>query len=239
MTENIYKVQLENIFEGPMDLLVYLIRKNEVDIYEIPISLITDRYLAYIEWMKSMNVDIAGDFLVMAATLVQIKSRMLLPTYGAADEEDPLQEIARPLLEYLHIKSSAQRLNNRELLGEQVFTRSHVSSFRQNLPEREIQVDLFDLMQAFQHVLENLSFEFLDVVPEKLSVQERMTEIQALIQAHGTLTFQEMFAASSEKSMVIITFLAILEMVKCCMIRVTQHVDTGIIRLFLMDAFSE
>ncbi len=239
MTENIYKVQLENIFEGPMDLLVYLIRKNEVDIYEIPISLITDRYLAYIEWMKSMNVDIAGDFLVMAATLVQIKSRMLLPTYGAADEEDPLQEIARPLLEYLHIKSSAQRLNNRELLGEQVFTRSHVSSFRRNLPEREIQVDLFDLMQAFQHVLENLSFEFLDVVPEKLSVQERMTEIQALIQTRGTLTFQEMFAASSEKSMVIITFLAILEMVKCCMIRVTQHVDTGIIRLFLVDNFSE
>lgn len=222
-----------------MDLLVYLIRKNEVDIYEIPISLITDRYLAYIEWMKSMNVDIAGDFLVMAATLVQIKSRMLLPTYGAADEEDPLQEIARPLLEYLHIKSSAQRLNNRELLGEQVFTRSHVSSFRRNLPEREIQVDLFDLMQAFQHVLENLSFEFLDVVPEKLSVQERMTEIQALIQTRGTLTFQEMFAASSEKSMVIITFLAILEMVKCCMIRVTQHVDTGIIRLFLVDNFSE
>ncbi len=236
MTEDIYKVQLENIFEGPMDLLVYLIRKNEVDIYEIPISLITDRYLAYIEWMKSMNVNIAGDFLVMAATLVQIKSRMLLPTYGAAEDEDPLQEITRPLIEYLHIKSSAQQLNGRDLLGEHVFSRSHAASLQQGLQEREVQVDLFDLMQAFQHILENLSFESLDVVPEKLSVQERMTEIRLLIQIHGTLTFHEMLEGISEKSMVIVTFLAILEMVKCCMIRVTQHVDTGIIRVFLITS---
>jgi segregation and condensation protein A len=116
--ESEYKVRLENVFEGPMDLLVHLIRKNEVDIYDIPVGLITEQYLAYLEWMKLLNIDNVGEFLVMASTLAQIKSRMLLPFHGEEeDEEDPRMQIARPLAEYLQIKSAAEELASRNMLG--------------------------------------------------------------------------------------------------------------------------
>ncbi|MBW1753945.1 MAG: segregation/condensation protein A, partial [Deltaproteobacteria bacterium] len=106
MQEELYQVKLDNIFEGPMDLLVHLIKKHEVDIYDIPIAMITDQYLEYLKWMESMNIDVAGDFIVMAATLTQIKSKMLLPIHeNENDQEDPRLEIARPLAEYLQMKS--------------------------------------------------------------------------------------------------------------------------------------
>ncbi|MGD8469721.1 MAG: segregation/condensation protein A, partial [Desulfobacterales bacterium] len=108
MQEEVYKVQLENIFEGPMDLLVHLIKKNELDIYDIPIALVTEQYLQYMEWMKAMNIDLAGDFIVLASTLTQIKSRMLLPASSDEEEDDPRQEIVRPLVEYLQMKSAAE-----------------------------------------------------------------------------------------------------------------------------------
>lgn len=237
MCSDIYKVQLENIFEGPMDLLVYLIRKNEVNIYDIPISLITDRYLDYIEWMKSMNVDIAGDFLVMAATLIQIKSRMLLPVHGDSDEEDPRQEIARPLLEYLQMKSAALQLNERELLGEHTFIRSPAeTSGPGNFPDREIRVDLFELIQAFQRIMENLSPDLsIDVVADKISIQDRMTELIRLLKDKGSITFQELVCYPAGKAEVIITFLAILEMVKRNAASVIQHADTGNITLYLNE----
>jgi segregation and condensation protein A len=238
MSREIYKVQLENIFEGPMDLLVYLIRKNEVNIYDIPISLITDRYLEYIEWMKSMNVDIAGDFLVMAATLIQIKSRMLLPVHDDSDEEDPRQEIARPLLEYLQMKSAALQLNERELLGEHTFIRSPAKSFDPgNLPEREIRVDIFELIKAFQRILDNVSPDVsLDVVADKLSIQDRMTELVRMLKVKGSLIFQELFSETAGRDDIIITFLAILEMVKRNAAGVIQHPDTGIITLYLNES---
>ena len=238
MCSDIYKVQLENIFEGPMDLLVYLIRKNEVNIYDIPISLITDRYLDYIEWMKSMNVDIAGDFLVMAATLVQIKSRMLLPVHDDSDEEDPRQEIARPLLEYLQMKSAALQLNDRELLGEHTFIRSpSETSGPENFQDREIRVDLFELIQAFQRIIDNLSPDLaMDVVADKLSIQDRMTELIRLLKVRGSLTFQELVLSPAGKAEIIITFLAILEMVKRNVAGVIQHADTGNITLYLNES---
>jgi len=238
MCSDIYKVRLENIFEGPMDLLVYLIRKNEVNIYDIPISLITDRYLEYIEWMKSMNVDIAGDFLVMAATLVQIKSRMLLPVHDDSDEEDPRQEIARPLLEYLQMKSAALQLSDRELLGEHTFIRSpSKTSDPGNLPEREIRVDLFDLIKAFQRILDNVSPDVsLDVVADKLSIQDRMTELIRMLKVKGSLIFQELFSETAGRDDIIITFLAILEMVKRNAAGVIQHADTGNITLYLNES---
>jgi len=238
MCSDIYKVRLENIFEGPMDLLVYLIRKNEVNIYDIPISLITDRYLEYIEWMKSMNVDIAGDFLVMTATLVQIKSRMLLPVHDDSDEEDPRQEIARPLLEYLQMKSAALQLSDRELLGEHTFIRSpSKTSDPGNLPEREIRVDLFDLIKAFQRILDNVSPDVsLDVVADKLSIQDRMTELVRMLKVKGSLIFQELFSETAGRDDIIITFLAILEMVKRNAAGVIQHADTGNITLYLNES---
>lgn len=238
MCSDIYKVQLENIFEGPMDLLVYLIRKNEVNIYDIPISMITDRYLDYIEWMKSMNVDIAGDFLVMAATLVQIKSRMLLPVHDDSDEEDPRQEIARPLQEYLQMKSAARQLNERELLGEQTFIRSPSKASDPGiLPDREIRVDLFELFKAFQRIIENVSPELsLDVVADKLSIQDRMAELVLLLNEKGSLVFQELVGNADGKAEIIITFLAILEMVKRNAAGVIQHADTGDITLYLNES---
>jgi segregation and condensation protein A len=238
MFSDIYKVQLENIFEGPMDLLVYLIRKNEVNIYDIPISLITDSYLDYIEWLKSMNVNIAGDFLVMAATLVQIKSRMLLPVHDDSDEEDPRQEITRPLLEYLQMKSAALQLNEREILGEHTFIRLPAeSSGPGKLQEREIRVDLFELIQAFQRIMDNLSPDLaLDVVADKLSIQDRMAEIIQMLKEKGSLIFQELVLNPAGKSEIIITFLAILEMVKRNVASIIQHTDTGNITLYLNES---
>jgi segregation and condensation protein A len=119
-----YRVRLQDVFEGPMDLLVHLIKKAEVDIYDIPISQITAQYLEYLEWLQQMNIDFAGDFVLMASTLTHIKSRMLLPVQaGEEEEEDPRLEITRPLLEYLRIKSAAEQLAERNLLGDKTFTR--------------------------------------------------------------------------------------------------------------------
>jgi chromatin segregation and condensation protein Rec8/ScpA/Scc1 (kleisin family) len=119
-----YRVELQDIFEGPMDLLVHLIKKAEVDIYDIPIAQITAQYLEYLEWMQQLNIDVAGDFILMASTLTHIKSRMLLPAQADDEEdEDPRMEITRPLLEYLRIKSAADQLAERNLLGDTTFTR--------------------------------------------------------------------------------------------------------------------
>ena len=123
---NVYQIQLEDLFEGPMDLLLHLIKKNELDIYDIPIAFITRQFLDYLEWMKAMNIEFAGDFIVMAATLTQIKSRMLLPAYDSQeeDDDDPRSAIARPLIEYLQMKNAAEQLASRDLLGDKTFVRS-------------------------------------------------------------------------------------------------------------------
>lgn len=221
-----------------MDLLIYLIRKNEVNIYEIPISLITDRYLEYIEWMKSMNVDIAGDFLVMAATLIQIKSRMLLPVHDDSDEEDPSLEITKPLLEYLFIKSAAGELNKREFLGEHTFIRpqAKTSSPDDSLHKREIRVDLFELILAFERILEKLPPDIpIEFSAEKTSVHDRMAELISLLKEKETLSFYELVCSYPGKTQIIITFLAILEMVKNNKAGLIQNADTGIIRLFFNE----
>ena len=148
MPETLYRVQLEEIFEGPMDLLVHLIRKNELDIYDIPIALITEQYLEYLEWMQAMNIDFAGDFLLMASTLTQLKSRMLLPVHeGEDEEEDVLQEITRPLVEYLQMKSAADQLAERNLLGEKTFIRRpDRGEFLIGSEDEFIKIGLFELI---------------------------------------------------------------------------------------------
>ncbi len=238
MSSDIYKVELINIFEGPMDLLIHLIRKNEVNIYEIPISQITDRYLEYIEWMKSMNVDIAGDFLVMAATLIQIKSRMLLPVHDDSDEKDPSLEITKPLLEYLYIKSAAGALSKREFLGEHTFIRPQVKTHSPGDPlhDHEIRVDLFELFLAFERILEKLPSDIsIELSAEKTSVYDRMAEIISLLSEKKTLSFYELVCSYPVKSQIIISFLAILEIVKNNKAVLIQNTDTGIIRLFLNE----
>jgi segregation and condensation protein A len=235
MTDEAYKVKLENVFEGPMDLLVHLIKKNEVDIYDIPIALITDQYLSYLKWMNLMNIDYAGDFIVMAATLAQIKSKMLLPVHDEnGAEEDPRLEITKPLMEYLQLKSAAEYLVDRNILGENTFIRQpNKMEYAINPDEEIIKVGLFELIDAFQKILDNISPEHrVDLTADRLTIKEKITEIIDILEKKGSSIFSELFSPNAEKSEVIVTFLAILEMVKLNLIRVAQHVQTGIIRLF-------
>lgn len=155
MTEDIYQVELDEVFEGPMDLLVHLIKKNEVDIHDIPIAMITKQYLEYLDWLKTMNVDFAGDFLVLAATLTEVKSRMLIPAHeGETEEEDPRSEITGPLVEYLQMKSAAEDLAKRHLLGDDVFIRyADPKRFITNEGEPLVKVGLFELIDAFKQIL--------------------------------------------------------------------------------------
>jgi segregation and condensation protein A len=235
MENELYRVTLTDIFEGPMDLLVHLIKKNEVDIYDIPIATITDQYLEFLEWFKSMNIDFAGDFLVMAATLTHIKSRMLLPTVSDEDDdEDPRMEIARPLAEYLRLKSAAEELSRRPLLGEDTFVRQP-PDMRDLVPTDGafVKIGLFELIDAFQKILKNISDEDrLDLTSDRISVKDRIAELVDLFEAKQSLTFDELFTGRPTKSDVVVTFLAILEMVKLCLVRLAQHSQTGLIRLF-------
>jgi segregation and condensation protein A len=229
-----YKVNLENVFEGPMDLLVHLIKKNEVDIYDIPIALITEKYLAYLEWMKLLNIDNVGDFLVMASTLAHIKSRMLLPSHGEVDDgEDPRMEIVRPLAEYLRIKSAAEALANRHLLGDSIFTRKVKPKEYIEEDADTIQVGLFELIDAFQKILQRVSKDHtVDLESDKISVKDRMNDLIRAIEDKGSITFSELFDETPEKRLIIVTFLALLELMKLNLVRVAQNAQSGVIRLF-------
>jgi len=232
-----YKVQIDDIFEGPMDLLVHLIKKHEVDIYDIPIALITEQYLGYLDWMKAMNIDVAGEFLVMASTLTQIKSRMLLPAHEDENEdEDPRLEIIRPLEEYLRIKSAAEKLAQRDLLGEDTFVRNPgLEDYLLNREEEVIDVGLFELIDAFQKILENItSIGRLEINANTITVRDRIVQIVDIFETKGSVTFNELFSKNADKGEVVVTFLAILEMVRLSLIRVAQHTQTGIIRLFYL-----
>ena len=236
MLDDPYKVLLDDVFEGPMDLLIYLIKKNEVDIYDIPIALITDQYLSYLKLMKSLNIDLAGDFILMAATLTQIKSKMLLPVHEDEDEEDPRMEIAKPILEYLEMKSAAEQLAGRNLLGDSTFIRQpDLKDFLTNQDDEIISVGLFELIDAFQKILKNISEEQrINITADKMSVKDKISKLVDIFEKKGSITFEELFPANVAKAEVILTFLAILEMVKFCLVRIAQHVQSGVIKLFYL-----
>ncbi len=237
MEEKIYKVHLEDIFEGPMDLLLHLIKKYEIDIYDIPIALITEQYLEYMELLKSMNIDFAGDFILMASTLTQIKSRMLLPAHDEEnDDEDPRLEIVKPLEEYLRMKSVAEQLAERNLLWEDTFIRnSGQEDHLINQEDEIIKVGLFELIDAFQKILKTISPDSrVDITADSISVKDRIAQIVDVFEARGSITFDELFSKNSDKSEVVVTFLAILEMVKLGLVRIVQHVRSGVIRLFYL-----
>ncbi len=238
MMEQLYQVQLEDVFEGPMDLLVHLIKKNELDIYDIPIALITEQYLQYIDWMKALNVDFAGDFLLMASTLTQIKSRMLLPVHDGDEEEedDPRTELTRPLLEYLQMKSVAGQLVERNLLGEKTFARNPGRDEFYASPDDEfIKIGLFELIDAFQKILDRIPGDHrVEMTTDEISVKDRISQIADILENKGSITFGELFSDQPDRREVIITFLAILEMVKLTLIRIVQNLKTGIIRVFYL-----
>ena len=228
-----YEVKLE-MFEGPLDLLLHLIHKNEVDIFDIPIATITDQYLEYLELMKSLEMSIAGDFLVMASTLIHIKSRMLLPGIDEGDEEeDPRLEIARPLLEYMQLKEMAKELSERTILGRDVFARGDAASWDEYpdlIPKPE--VTLFQLIDAFRRVLAlGEGPGKLTVSLEEWSVKDKIESIISLLREKPDVFFEEIFTKNRNVSELVVTFLALLELVHMGLIKVFQPSQQSRIRL--------
>jgi segregation and condensation protein A len=229
-----YEVKLE-IFEGPLDLLLHLIRKNEVDIFDIPIATITDQYLEYLDMMKAFNISVAGDFLVMASTLVHIKSRMLLPAREDEEEqEDPRVEITRPLLEYLRFKEMAGELSERDLLARDVFARPLPQDLRRQLLSDEplLDVSLFQLIDAFKKIVEEripgaqLTMQF-----DRWSLKDKTTHIMDQLKARPFLYFSDLFEQDSTISEFVVTFLALLELIQMGLVRVLQPEPYKEIRL--------
>jgi segregation and condensation protein A len=183
-----------------------------------------------------MNIDLAGEFIVMASTLAQIKSRMLLPVHDEDDQEDPRLEITKPIIEYLRMKSAAEKLSERNLLGENIFVRSPQGDhILKDAQDEYIKVGLFELIDAFQKILRKIpSEDHMEFSADRISVKDKISQITDILEAKGSATFDQLFADSPTKSDVIVTFLAILEMVKLTLIRLVQHVQSGIIRIFYL-----
>jgi segregation and condensation protein A len=232
-----YPVRLEN-FEGPLDLLLHLIKKHEVNIYDIPIALITHQYLDYIDLMQEMNLDVAGEFLVMAATLIHIKSRMLLPRPDPAQEdpeEDPREALMRRLLEHQKFKAAAELLHERETLRSAQWTRADgpIAEIAGAAPEPEIEVDLFSLISAFRNVVERAKQRPKIYLPgEQLPIEDRIEQLLSKLSETEACGFEDLFADMQTRSGMIVTFLAILEMIRLKLIRVFQSGAMGGIRVY-------
>lgn len=235
------RVNIE-VFEGPLDLLLYLIKKFELDIYDIPIATITHEYLAYLELMKELNLDIAGEFLVMASTLINIKSKMLLPRpEGEADqaEENPLEELQRRLLEYKRYKEASEKLGEREVLDVDVFRRpAEPQGAPPPLSEEKVETTLFELVSALKHVLGRLPEQrYHEVVRETVSLTQRIYEVVEKLRGAQRVEFQDLFADAETRPMVIVTFLSMLELLKRRLIRAQQALPGSIIHIFPVGDF--
>ncbi len=235
-----YKVKLES-FEGPLDLLIHLIRKNEVNVYDIPISLITEQYLGYIELMQELNLDVAGEFLVMAATLIHLKSRTLLPRpdpaqEDGAPEEDPREALVRRLLEHQKYKAAAELLHERETLRGAQFMRpdARVADAAGDEYEPELEVDLFSLLAAFRGVLERANRRPPMVLPpEQISIEDRIEQLLSRLSETEACGFEDLFSdGDGSRPFMIVTFLALLEMIRLKLIRVFQSGGFGPIRVY-------
>jgi len=232
-----YPVRLAN-FEGPLDLLLHLIKTHEVDIYDIPISLITQQYLDYIDLMQEMNLDVAGEFLIMAATLIHIKSRMLLPRPDPAQEdpeEDPREALMRRLLEHQKFKAAAELLHERETLRSAQWTRADgpIAEIAGEAPEPEIVVDLFSLISAFRAVVERSKHRPQLYLPgEQIAIEDRIEQLLARLSETETCGFEDLFADVQTRTGLVVTFLALLEMIRLKLVRVFQSGTIGPIRVY-------
>ena len=235
-----YQVKLAS-FEGPLDLLLHLIRKHEVNIYDIPIALITEQYLGYLALMQEMDLDVAGEFLVMAATLIHIKSRTLLPRPDPSQEdteaeEDPRETLIRRLLEHQKYKAAAELLHDRETLRDAQFGRpdASVAGAVGDAYEPELEVDLFSLMAAFRGVLERASRRPPMVLPpDQISIEDRIHQLMGRLSETDACGFEDLFLdGDGSRPFMIVTFLALLEMIRLKMIRVFQAGSVGAIRVY-------
>lgn len=232
-TELPYQVRIEN-FEGPLDLLLHLIKKNEINIYDIPVAMIAQQYLEYLEAMEELNLNVAGDFLVMAATLLQIKSKMLLPVDETAEDDeegpDPREELVRRLLEYKAFKEAARQLDDQENVWREIFWREHALSVEDEVKEDLSleNVSLFDLVDALKDVLErNPSSRLIEIAPDNLTVRERMNLILETLEGKDSVSFAALFEGSSHRLVVVVTFLALLELMRLRVARVFQAETFG------------
>jgi len=232
-----YPIRLLN-FEGPLDLLLHLIKKHEVNVYDIPISIITQQYLDYLDLMQELNLDVVGEFLVMAATLIHIKSRMLLPRPDPSQEdpaEDPREALVRRLLEHQRFKAAAELLHEKEIQRSAMWQRpdERVADVVGEAPEPEIEVDLFSLMAAFRQVLECARQRPRVLLPpEQLPIETRIEQLLARLSETDACGFEELFADVQTRGGMIVTFLALLEMIRLKMVRVYQQANFGVIRIY-------
>ena len=236
MSSNEYKVRLE-VFEGPLDLLLYLIKKDEVDIYDISIERITQQYLDFMDAFKVLDLEVAGEFVVMAANLIYIKSRALLPAHvqppeEEAEEEDPRWDLIRQLVEYKKFKDAAAQLSQREVEQGNLFSR---------LPEPEAaverplgEVSVFDLIAAFNKILKRIegkTEDLREIFEENYSVSDKIDLIMKMTASGVALKFTELFANAASRTEVVVTFLALLELVRLKQLSLVQSEAFGEIEL--------
>jgi len=226
-----YRVRLE-VFEGPLDLLLHLVKKNELDIFNIPIAEITTDYLNYIKLFRRLNLDFAGEFLVMASTLIHIKSRMLLPPTETVEEEeleDPRQELAARLMEYQKFKGAASILKEKAAIQGNIYGRLPI------IPDDEdytIEATLFDLLDAFQKVVIRAEKEVREIIQEDISIEDRIGEILNLLENKKFINFETIFSGQRTKRLLIVTFLALLELIRLKRVFARQAEPFGAIRIY-------
>ena len=219
-----YKIKLD-VFEGPLDLLLYLIKKDEVNIYDIPIARILDQYLEYIRLMKLFDLNVAGEFIVMAATLIQIKSKMLLPAEEhppeeELEEDDPREELVRKLLEYKKFKEAAVLLRTKEEYRREHFVRMQKEMVQDGV---YFEANLFDLISAFTKALKDIPKElFYEVIKDEFTVDSKIHDILHLLLDTPHIHLTQLFANAKNKMEIIATFLAILELIRLKEIMVVQ-----------------
>lgn len=238
-----YKVTVPE-FEGPLDLLLYLVKNYEINIYDIPITLITEQFMSYLRLMKRLDLEIASEFIVMAAHLMLIKSKMLLPEDPdlEEDDEDPRSDLVEQLLEYQKFKEAASRLEESELIGREVLERKQTQVLFDLGDDKENWVDvrLFDLVNAFSRLLSKDEkappvFPVLEDEEENYDPNEKMESIQALVKLKGEVHFYELLGEQIRRGEIIITFLAVLHLIKAGTIVVKQHKVFGDIKIFYRE----
>ena len=232
MSQEEYKVKLE-VFEGPLDLLLYLIKKEELEIHNIPMEKITSQYIQYIELMKMLDLNIAGEFLVMAATLMMIKSRMLLPVEDRPEmeeeEEDPRWDLVRQLVEYKKFKDAALHLEALEARREDIFGRDGAEAVLGKEPDVALHdVGLFDLISAFNEALKNVKSEELrEIFAERFTVAEKIEHLGNRLRREGKFSLSQMFTGMKSRHEIACTFLALLELIRLNQARAVQRETYG------------
>ena len=242
LTRDDYKIELE-IFEGPLDLLLYLIRKDELSIHDIPISRITNQYVEYIELMKMLDLNIAGEFVLMAATLMHVKSRMLLPPAERPEdddegpEEDPRLELIRQLLEYKRFKEVAQTLHQLEVEQSTTFSRNEQERALTAAVEKPLaEVSIFDLLAAFNDVFSRTAETPVEeILGDEVKVADKIREIKELLQHTDSVSFAGLFRMDSTRMELVATFLAMLELIRLKMVLAFQRRPFGAIELALIE----